>query len=55
MSKADCYTVCKVKPRSIVIMPQTNLTEQMPDQAFQDEAVKVLQIDKEVEGEQIRP
>ncbi|XP_057999062.1 uncharacterized protein LOC110665227 [Hevea brasiliensis] len=53
--KADWHAVCKVKPRSIVIMPQTNLTEQMSDQAFQDEAVEVFQIDTQVEGEQIGP
>ncbi|KAJ9140449.1 hypothetical protein P3X46_031097 [Hevea brasiliensis] len=53
--KADWYALCKVKPRSIIIMPKTNLTEQMSDQAFQDEAVEVFQIDTQVEGEQIGP
>ncbi|KAJ9173753.1 hypothetical protein P3X46_016860 [Hevea brasiliensis] len=53
--KADWYAVCKVKPRAIIVMPQINVTEPIPDQAFQNEAVQILQIDTEVADEQIGP
>ncbi|XP_058000739.1 uncharacterized protein LOC131178813 [Hevea brasiliensis] len=53
--KADWYTVCKVKPRATVVMPQINVTEPILDQAFQNEAVQVLQIDTEVADEHIGP
>ncbi len=47
--KANWYVVCKIKLRYFIIMPQTNVTKQILDQAFQDEVVEPLQINTEVE------